>query len=824
MPDAIDKPTFIGANIELPASFYLGREYDLAQKRVLDKPVMYEARDLTTHGVVVGMTGSGKTGLCINVLEEAAIDGIPSIIVDLKGDLVNLLLQFEGLAPGDFATWTNPEDARLKGVSEKEYSEQMAAKWRQGLAEWGQTPERVTLLKNAAERRVYTPGSEAGLPLSILGTFAAPKGKVPREELNQKIDSTATALLGLTGICADPVQSREHILISQLLLHSWSKNKDLDLTQLIGFIQEPPLSKIGAFDLETFYPEKERLKLAVALNNILAAPSFSTWIAGEALDLSKLLAGGSKPRQVIFYLAHLEDAQRMFFLTLLLEEVLSWTRKQPGTSNLRAIVYFDEVFGYLPPYPANPPTKLPLMTLIKQARAFGVGLLLATQNPVDLDYKALSNAGTWFVGKLQTERDKARLIEGLLGVAAERGTLSDRGYLENVISALGNRVFLMHDVHRGNPILMQSRQALSYLRGPMTREQVATLMEPFKSSKPAASEPLPAAIPLCQKCQAELTPAMKYCPACGVPVPGAAAVNPQDSGFKAALRSGAARSAAPAAAAEAPSLATNLVQYYVPVSVTRPPQARRLLYQPRLYGAAEVVLVDKKKDKEYRLPIRLLAPPPENGEAAAWIKSERVGALAPAVSAEPGAHWAEVPAALDAPRKLKAFEKGFAGHLYSNARLTLLENAKLGVVGTQGEDVVAFRARCREVAQRQAEAALVAAKQKIEPQFHALGVSIPDGHVREEESLLDAFNPLNWFRAAPKRTDKDKIDKLHADWLKQQADILARWREIGDAYVENTLAPRRQDVTVTQFGLAWAPFWEVDNTGRLECVRAYAQG
>src|SRR5262249_47811001 len=310
--------------------------------------------------------------------------------------------------------------------------------------------------------------------------------------LNQKIDATTTALLGLTGIAADPVQSREHILIAQLLLNAWSKGRSLDLPELIAQIQAPPLSKIGAFDVDTFYPEKDRLKLAGALNNILAAPGFSTWIYGEPLDLARMLYDGQKPRQVIFYIAHLEDAQRMFFLTLLLEEVLSWTRKQPGTTSLRAIVYFDEVFGFLPPYPANPPTKMPLMTLLKQARAFGVGLLLATQNPVDLDYKALSNAGTWFVGKLQTERDKARLIEGLQGVAAERGSLSDRGYLENVISALSNRVFLLHDVHKGQPLLFQSRHALSYLRGPLTREHVATLMDPLKQKMAEASAAAPA--------------------------------------------------------------------------------------------------------------------------------------------------------------------------------------------------------------------------------------------------------------------------------------------------------------------------------------------
>jgi hypothetical protein len=829
VPDATDQqPTCTGPNIELPACFYLGREYDLAQKRTLDKPVMYDARDLTTHGVVVGMTGSGKTGLCVNLLEEAAIDGIPCIIVDLKGDLVNLLLQFEDLKPEDFAKWINPEDARLKNIPEAEYAQQIADQWRQGLADWGQTPARVKLLKDAAERRVYTPGSEAGLPLSILGTFAAPKGKVPREELNQKIESTATALLGLTGISADPVQSREHILISQLLLYYWTKGKDLDLPRLIVSIQEPPLSKIGAFDVDTFYPEKERLKLAVALNNILAAPSFSTWIEGEPLDLSKLLAGGKKPRQLIFYLAHLEDAQRMFFLTLLLEEVLSWTRKQPGTSNLRAVVYFDEVFGYLPPYPANPPTKLPLMTLIKQARAFGVGLLLATQNPVDLDYKALSNAGTWFVGKLQTERDKGRLIEGLLGVAAERGTLSDRGYLENVISALGNRVFLMHDVHRGNPILLQSRQALSFLRGPMTREQVAILMEPFKAKAevpavPEAQEPVAvAAIPLCRGCQAELTPEMKFCPKCGEPSASAGAANPADSGFKAELRSGVVQTPEPSATApEAPVLPSEIAQYYLPVTVARPPAARTLLYQARLYGAAEVLFVDKKRAKEHRQTYRLLAQPPQKSEAVRWATAERAGDLPSGSSAEPGAHWTEVPESLDKARKLKALEKAFADYLYTSARLVLLENAKLGLVGEPGEDVVAFRERCRRAAALEADKALAAEKAKVAPKFAALGVPMPEGHVRDEGSPLDVLNPLSWFRSAPKPADKDQINKLHSEWLIKQADIVDKWKAIGETYTEVTLSPRRQDVQVTQFGLAWAPFWEIDNAGRVERVPVY---
>ncbi|MCX7701006.1 MAG: DUF853 family protein, partial [Gemmataceae bacterium] len=476
-------------DIEQPACFYLGREYDLASRSVRTDlpPVMYDARDLLTHGVVVGMTGSGKTGLCITLLEEAIIDGISCIIIDIKGDLCNLLLQFPELKPEDFQRWLNPEDARVKKLTLEEYAQRLAETWRQGLADSLQTPHRIELLRQASDFAVYTPGSDAGLPLAILKNFAAPPPGLPREEFAQRIDATVTALLGLTGISSDPVQSREHVFIAQLLLHAWSRGEDLDLAQLISRVQTPPLRTIGAFDVETFYPERERLKLALALNNLLASPSFATWIEGDPLDLSVLLPN-DRPRQIIFYLAHLDDAQRMFFLSLLLSEILSWTRKQPGSSSLRTIVYLDEVFGYLPPHPANPPTKMPLMTLLKQARAFGVGMLLATQNPVDLDYKALSNAGTWMVGKLQTERDKARLIAGLEGVAAERGTLSDRAYLDNVISALGNRVFLLHDVHRPKPVLFQTRWALSFLRGPMTREQIAELMEEKRKRwSPAAS-------------------------------------------------------------------------------------------------------------------------------------------------------------------------------------------------------------------------------------------------------------------------------------------------------------------------------------------------
>jgi hypothetical protein len=796
-------------DIEQPASFYLGREYDLANRTVQEQPILYDARDLTTHGVVVGMTGSGKTGLFISLLEEAAIDGIPCILIDPKGDLTNLLLQFPELRPEDFQRWLDPEDARGRGVTLEEHARQLAERWRQGLADSYQSPERIRRLGEAADWAIYTPGSEAGLPLSILKNFAAPQGTVTREALNQKIDATATALLGLTGLASDPVQSREHILIAQLLLHAWSRGQDLDLPQLITQIQVPPLRKIGAFDVDTFYPEKDRLKLAVSLNNLLAAPSFSTWITGEGLDLGRMLASpGGKPRNLIFYIAHLEDSQRMFFLTLLLEEVLSWTRKQQGTGSLRAILYFDEVFGYLPPHPANPPTKAPLMTLLKQARAFGVGVLLATQNPVDLDYKALSNAGTWFVGKLQTENDKARLIEGLEGVAAERGTLADRGHLETVISALGNRIFLLHDVHRPKPLLFQTRWALSFLRGPMTREQVALLMQPIKER-------------------------MKEEGGGGNDSPVAEARR-ADEAFKGNLPRGVAGPAAGPVTHVAPVLPADLAQLFLALVETKPPPTAELVYEPRLLGFADVTFISKKPPQEHRRSYRLLAEPAPPGQAVAWHTAELIGAALAAAPQTP-AHWADVPEGVNAGKKLKALEKSFADFLHGHAKLTLLHNRPLALGGEPGEDIVAFRLRCQTVARQQAEQALAGERPKYRAKFAALQAQLPEERpqpAEADQSVFGWFNPFRLFQtpepppkqAASKEQTRQRtaLHKLEAEWQARQAAIYEKWQRAAVDYNEVLLKPRRTDIRVTHFGLAWAPYWRVAVAGgRVELRPAY---
>ncbi len=452
--------------------FYLGRPHDLrAGKSRGDEPLLYDAKDLVTHAVCVGMTGSGKTGLCLSLLEEAALDGVPAIAIDPKGDLPNLLLTFPDLSPGDFAPWINEDDARRKGLTPEAYAAQQAELWRTGLGRWGQDGERIRRLRAAADFAIYTPGSTAGLPLSIVASFACPPAAVREdaELLRERVATTATSLLGLAGVDADPLKSREHVLVSTLLDTAWRAGRNLDIPTLIQEIQSPPMSRVGVLDLESFFPSRARFELAMAVNNLLAAPGFGAWMEGEPLDVARLLrTPEGKPRVAIVSIAHLSDAERMFFVSLLLNEVLGWMRAQSGTTSLRAILYMDEIFGYFPPV-ANPPSKTPLLTLLKQARAFGLGVVLATQNPVDLDYKGLSNAGTWFIGRLQTERDKARVLEGLEGAAAG-ATGFDRQAMEATIAGLGNRVFLMHDVHEDGPVVFETRWAMSYLRGPLTRD------------------------------------------------------------------------------------------------------------------------------------------------------------------------------------------------------------------------------------------------------------------------------------------------------------------------------------------------------------------
>ncbi|MBI1356095.1 MAG: DUF87 domain-containing protein [Acidobacteria bacterium] len=638
-------------------AFYLGKSYDLASEQRSDDLLLFDSKDLTTHGVCFGMTGSGKTGLCICLLEEALIDNIPVIAIDPKGDLGDMLLNFPDLRAEDFRPWVQDSEARRKGLTPEAFAAKQAELWRNGLASWDQPPERIRKLRDAADMVIYTPGSEAGLPVSMLKSFAAPSEELrrDREQMRDRVQAAAGSLLGMLGLNADPVQSRDHILLSLLLDKAWQAGKDLSLAELIQQIQSPPVERVGVFDLESFYPSKERFGLAMALNNLLASPGFEAWMHGEPLDLDRMLyTPQGKPRLTIFSIAHLGDAERMFFVSTLLGETLSWMRRQQGTSALRALLYMDEIYGYLPPT-ANPPSKQPLMTLMKQARAFGLGVLLSTQNPKDLDYKALSNAGTWFIGRLQTDRDRDRVLDGLEGAAAGSGAPFDRAAMERSISGLNERVFVLYNVHEDAPVSFQTRWALSYLSGPLTRAQIETLMAPRKAAL-SDGEPAPAAR---------------------------------------AATSTAAAAAAPAAA-QRPSLPPDVPQYFAPVRTIGPATAR-LGYEPHLYGAARLNYADAKLGVNETRDFAALTALTDGPDAADWQDAEASdlasSALESAPADQPNVDFGALPSQAARAKSYATWSKRFAAWVYSSQELTLFRSPSLGETSRPGESEAVFRNR-----------------------------------------------------------------------------------------------------------------------------------
>lgn len=652
-------------DIERPDAFYLGRRYDLSSGEVGAEPVLYDAGDLTTHAVCVGMTGSGKTGLCICLLEEAILDGIPAILIDPKGDLGNLLLTFPGLSAEEFAPWVDPDAARREEQSEEEYAAAQAELWRRGLADWQQDGERIRRLREAADVRIYTPGSSAGLPVSILSSLAAPPAELLEDEdlLRDRVVVTATSLLSLLGIDADPVQSREHILLATLFDQTWRAGRDLDLAGLIQGVQRPPFDRVGVMELETFYPEKERFKLATAINNLLAAPSFAAWLSGTPLEMQSLLyAPDGKPRVAIFSIAHLADAERMFFVSLLLNQTLGWMRAQPGTDSLRAILYMDEVFGFLPPT-AAPPSKRPFLTLLKQARAHGLGLVLATQNPVDLDYKALSNAGTWFLGRLQTERDKKRVLDGLEGVAAGEGRF-DRGEMEETLAGLGKRVFLMHNVHEPSPKVLHTRWAMSYLRGPLTRPQIERLMEPFRETPDEA----PAAPELKRP---DSVPA-----ASGEATATEGTVSPDDN---------------------RPVLPPDVRQLFLPA----PDDAQR--YFPGLLALVRMYFADRGRKHEGSQELSLFAPVTDDPVPVDWTQAEELTVEEADLRADPprALPYAPLPAAAGRAASYRDWERALESWLYNERRLELQHAPTVELTSRAGESREDFLRRVREAAEAQ---------------------------------------------------------------------------------------------------------------------------
>lgn len=638
-------------DFEALGAFYLGKRYDLGSRTRRDDYVLYDAKDLTTHAVIIGMTGSGKTGLGVGLLEEALIDKVPVIAVDPKGDLGNLALRFPALAASDFRPWIDPQQAANAGVSADEFAQKQASLWKDGLAGWGQDGARIQRLIDAADVTVYTPGSTAGRPLSLLRAFVAPPAAIrdDSEALRERVDATATSVLALLGIDADPISSREHILLANLLAAAWSEERDLDLAGIIGGIQNPPFSTVGVMPLDTVFPPKDRMAFAMKLNNLLAAPGFQNWMKGEPLNTADLLYDSAgKPKGSIISIAHLGDAERMFFMTLLLADILAWVRAQPGTGSLRAILYIDELFGYMPPV-ANPPSKTLLLTLLKQARAYGLGVVLATQNPVDLDYRGLSNTGTWFIGRLQTERDKLRVMEGLEG--ASGGQPFDRSAMEQTIAGLGKRVFLLHSVHEPAPITFETRWTMSYLAGPMTREQIKQL-----NSAPAVS-PTTAARPA----------------------------------TAATSTGGSATSLDAQPASHAPVLPPDVPQYFIPPAG----RADAITYHPAVLGVADVSFASVKHGVTEQRRVVLLGSMDDGPITLEWDNAERV-ALDPSVlegSARDGAVFGSLPKSAANAKSYAAWSKAFQKWIVTNEQVTLWQSTALKVTSSPGESERDFRIR-----------------------------------------------------------------------------------------------------------------------------------
>ncbi|MDR0664025.1 MAG: DUF87 domain-containing protein [Helicobacteraceae bacterium] len=448
--------------------FYLGREGGA--------DTLYKSKDLTTHALIIGMTGSGKTGLGIGLIEEAALDAIPAIVIDPKGDMGNLLLTFPHLAAEDFLPWIDPSEAASKNQSVEEAAKSEAKLWADGLKEWGQDVSRIKALKNGAEFSIYTPGASHGRRINILSGLKAPSSELANDTdaLNSMIASSTASILNLIGINSDPLSSKEHILVSTIIAHFYKRAQDCEMEALIAAIINPPFEKVGVFSTEAFMPKDKRMETAMKLNAIVANISFSTWLEGEDIDIDRLLfTEERKARVSIFNIAHLNDSERMFFVTVLLNNIVAWMRLQEGSPSLRAILYMDEIFGFFPPN-GNPPSKTPMLTLLKQARAFGLGVILATQNPVDLDYKGLSNIGAWFIGRLQTAQDKDRVLDGLIGL---NGATVNKSELGAAISGLKKRNFLLKNVNQDGLVVFQTRWTLSYLKGPLSRDQIKSLTQ-----------------------------------------------------------------------------------------------------------------------------------------------------------------------------------------------------------------------------------------------------------------------------------------------------------------------------------------------------------
>ena len=811
--------------------FYLGKRYDLNQRQVTPNLVLYESKHLTTHAVCVGMTGSGKTGLGIALLEEAAIDGIPVIAIDPKGDLGNLVLTFPKLSAQDFKPWIDPDEAGRKGLTIEQFAVQTAEQWSKGLAQWGEDGERIARLRAAVDPVIYTPGSTAGLPLTVLRSFDAPLPALIEqvEAYRERITSAVSGLLALLGVVADPITSREHILLATVLDHSWRGGNNLAIAGLIQAVQSPPFLKVGVLDLETFFPAKDRFALAMRLNNLLASPGFAAWLQGDSLDVSSLLyTHEGKPRLSIVSIAHLSDNERMFFVTILLNEVLAWMRTQPGTSSLRAVLYMDEIFGFFPPT-ANPPSKVPMLTLLKQARAFGLGVVLATQNPVDLDYKGLSNAGTWFLGRMQTQRDKARVLDGLEGASTTAGHAFDRKRIDEILSGLGNRVFVMNNVHEGEPTVFQTRWTLSYLRGPLTRDQIQTLMAPRKHVAPSAEDSVAA------------TPSIS-------PSASTVAHSPSLASGSSDLR---------------PIVPPDVPEFFVPAR-SRAQTDELLLYRPALLGIARLHYTDRKARVDHWETLALLQVINDELPAEVWKKSDPFDDCVPELNKAPeaAARYSSLPVDLARPKAYPEWAKGLKNYLFRERTLPLWACPALKVLSQPGETERGFRLRLVQASREERDRSVDALRAKYAPKLETLQEQIRRAHERLEREQVQAsrsswdatialgssvlgaligrkaISKSNVARAttAAKAASRaalqrggasqtaESLESLQRKYSNLQAKFQEEVEKLDAALRPELLAlepspirPKRTDITVERVVLAWLPY-HVRPDGRAEAA------
>jgi hypothetical protein len=808
------------------ADFLLGGQIDPASHQRTDKTTAVGSGDFTTHGVIVGMTGSGKTGLGIVLIEEALTAGVPTLLIDPKGDLTNLCLTFPNLAPGDFQPWVNEGDAAKAGQSVADFAAAQAATWTEGLKGWGIDGARIGTLRERVGFTIYTPGSNGGVGLNIIGSLAAPGTDADSEVVADEIEGFVSGLLNLVDIDADPLSSREHILLSNLIHHEWASGRSLDLPTLVGMVNQPPLRKLGVFELDQFFPPKERMAFAMRLNGLLASPSFGSWMIGQPLEIGSMLrTADGKPRCAIVTTAHLSDQERQFVTTLILSKLVTWMRQQSGTTDLRALLYMDEVAGYLPPT-AMPPTKKPIMTLMKQARAFGVGVVLSTQNPVDVDYKALSNAGTWMIGRLQTEQDKSRLLDGMS--AAAGGV--DVAAIGATISGLAKREFVLRRAGKDSPDVFTTRWAMSYLRGPLTRDQIATLMADQKG------DPAPTAA------------------AAGAPATAASA------GAPAATTAPAAPPAVAPAATDhdsisvmpevAGSIAVRWADVASPWLAAVGGDSRGTRYEAGIAARVALRYDDEKADlihdEEYEAIVFPLAEQVDVTRAVAVDYDDR--------DLRPDPPQGCVYVLGDAPVKDKTFwtrvERDLVDHLVRSKMVELPVNQQLKLFGRPGETVEAFGQRCYEAADAKGDGEVAKLRDKYAAKVTRLQTQIQAAEdraevleaekkgKRNEELLSTAGSILGGLlggrrsrggmlgklgsaagrrgrsSAASARLEaaENKLELLHqqladveAELAEDVTEIDARWMNAAKEITTMQVPLERSDVKITQICLVWVP-------------------